>query len=140
MIYVTPDISIDESEIQENFIRASGPGGQNVNKVATAVQIRFHVGTSPSLPDDVRRRLIRLAGRRVTEDGLLIIHAHRFRTQKQNRKDAMDRLISLIRKASKKPRPRRKTKPTRASIRRRLDTKRRHSKTKSLRRPVLKEE
>jgi ribosome-associated protein len=140
MIYVTPDISIDEKEIQEDFIRASGPGGQNVNKVATAVQIRFHVGNSPSLPDDVRRRLMRLAGRRVTEDGLLIIHARRFRTQKQNRQDAVDRLVELIRKASIKPRPRRKTTPTHASRRRRLDTKRHRSKTKSLRRPVHKEE
>ena len=140
MIYVTPDISIDEREIQEDFIRASGPGGQNVNKVATAVQIRFHVGNSPSLPDDVRRRLLRLAGRRVTEDGLLIIHARRFRTQKQNRQDAIDRLVELIRKASKKPRPRRKTTPTHASRRRRLEAKRRHSRTKSLRRPVHKAE
>lgn len=140
MIYVTPDISIDEKEIQEEFIRASGPGGQNVNKVATAVQIRFHVGNSPCLPDDVRRRLIRLAGSRVTEDGLLIIHARRFRTQKQNRQDARDRLIELIRKASKKPRPRRKTAPTQASRRRRLETKCRHSRTKSLRRPVHKDE
>ena len=140
MIYVTHDISIDEKEIQEDFIRASGPGGQNVNKVATAVQIRFHVGNSPSLPDDVRRRLMRLAGRRVTEDGLLIIQARRFRTQKQNRQDAIDRLIELIRKASKKPRPRLKTTPTHASRRRRLDTKHYRSKTKSLRQPVHKDE
>lgn len=136
MIYITPAISIDEREIQEDFIRASGPGGQNVNKVATAVQIRFHVGNSPSLPDDVRRRLMRMAGRRITEDGLLIIHARRFRTQKQNRQDAIDRLVELIRKAAEKPRPRRKTTPTHASRIRRLEAKTHRSKTKHLRRSV----
>lgn len=136
MIYITPTISISEHEIQENFIRASGPGGQNVNKVATAVQIRFHVRNSPSLPDDVRRRLIRLAGKRITEDGLLIIHAHRFRTQKQNRQDAIGRLVDLIRKASERPRTRRKTIPTHASRKRRLNAKRLRGRTKHLRRPI----
>jgi ribosome-associated protein len=137
MIQVTPAISIDESEIQEHFIRASGPGGQNVNKVATAVQLRFNVAGSLSLPHDVRERLVRLAGRRVTEGGILIIEARRFRTQEQNRQDAVNRLIRLIQTAAEKPKPRRKTRPTVASKKRRLDTKHRRSETKSRRRPVL---
>ena len=136
MIYITPSISIDAREIHEDFIRASGPGGQNVNKVATAVQIRFDVAQSPSLPDDVRRRLMRLAGRRITEDGVLIIHARRCRTQKQNRQDAEARLVQLIRKAAHKPRPRRKTTPTHASKIRRLAAKQHRSRTKRLRRSV----
>ena len=136
MIQITPAISIDEGEIQEEFIRASGPGGQNVNKVATAVQIRFHVANSPSLPDDVRARLLRIAGRRITGDGLLIIDARRFRTQKRNREDGINRLVQLIRKASEKPKPRRKTAPTRASRARRLDSKHRRGETKRMRRPV----
>ena len=114
MIQVTPAIAIDEGEIQEEFIRASGPGGQNVNKVATAVQLRFDVAHSPSLPDDVRQRLVRLAGRRMTEEGVLIIEARRFRTQARNRQDAVDRLVALIRKAAEKPISRRKTSPTAA--------------------------
>ena len=133
MIYITPDISIDGSEIQEDFIRACGPGGQNVNKVATAVQIRFNVAQSPALPEDVRRRLMHLGGSRVTEEGILIIHARRFRTQKQNRQDAQERLVQLIRKAAKRPRPRRKTTPTHASKMRRLAAKQRRSRTKRLR-------
>ena len=136
MIIITPAISIDESEIQENFIRASGPGGQNVNKVATAVQLRFNVAGSPSLPHDVRERLVRLAGRRITEGGILIIEARRFRTQEQNRQDAVDRLIRLIRKATEKPKPRRKTRPSMASKKRRLDTKHRRGETKRMRRSV----
>ena len=136
MIYVTPAISIDAREIQEDFIRASGPGGQNVNKVATAVQIRFNVAQSPSLPDDVRRRLMHLAGRRITEDGILILHARRFRTQKQNRQDAKERLVQLIRQAAQRPRPRRKTTPTHASKIRRLAAKQHRSRTKHLRRSV----
>jgi ribosome-associated protein len=136
MIQVTPAISIDESEIQEHFIRASGPGGQNVNKVATAVQLRFNVAGSLSLPHDVRERLVRLAGRRVTEGGILIIEARRFRTQEQNRRDAVDRLIRLIQTAAEKPKPRRKTRPTVASKKRRLDTKRQRSEKKRLRRSV----
>ncbi|MBW2644722.1 MAG: aminoacyl-tRNA hydrolase [Deltaproteobacteria bacterium] len=136
MIHITPNIAIDESEIKEEFIRASGPGGQKVNKVATAVQLRFDVANSPSLPDDVRERLIRLAGRRITEDGVLIIEARRFRTQQRNRQDAIDRLVELIRKAAEKPRVRRRTKPTRASKRLRLEGKRRRGETKHMRRSV----
>jgi ribosome-associated protein len=137
MLRITSTITIDENEIHEEFIRSSGPGGQNVNKVATAVQLRFDVGKSRSLPDDVRKRLVRLAGRRINQDGILIIDAHRFRTQERNRQDAIDRLVELIRKAAEKPRIRRKTKPPIASKIRRLETKRRTGKTKRIRRPVL---
>ena len=136
MIHITPSIAIDESEIQLEFIRASKPGGQKVNKVAAAVQLRFDVTNSPSLPDDVRERLVRLAGRRMTQDGVLIIRAERFRTQDRNREDAIDRLIELIRKAAERPQPRRRTRPTRASKRRRLESKRRRGETKRTRRPV----
>ena len=136
MIRVTPTISIDEKEIQQEFVRASGPGGQNVNKVATAAQLRFDVRNSPSLPDDVRERLIRLAGRRVTEQGILIIDARRFRTQERNRQDSIDRLLVLIRKAARKPKPRHRTRPTLASKGRRLDEKRRRAGIKRTRRPV----
>jgi ribosome-associated protein len=137
VLRITSTITIDENEIHEEFIRSSGPGGQNVNKVATAVQLRFDVGKSRSLPDDVRKRLVRLAGRRINQDGILIIDAHRFRTQERNRQDAIDRLVELIRKAAEKPRIRRKTKPPIASKIRRLETKRRIGKTKRIRRPVL---
>jgi len=130
MIQITPAIEINEREIQLEFIRASGPGGQKVNKVATAVQLRFDAANSPSLPDEVRRRLIRLAGKRMTEDGVLVIHARRFRSQNRNRRDAIDRLIALIRKASIQPKSRLKTKPSKASKERRLEAKRRRSKTK----------
>ncbi|MBM2824841.1 MAG: Class peptide chain release factor [Dehalococcoidales bacterium] len=136
MIHVTPTITIDDGEIRQEFIRASGPGGQNVNKVATAVQLRFDVAKSPSLSDEVRARLISLARKRITEEGVLIINARRFRTQGANRQDAIDRLVELIRKAAQKPQIRRKTRPTLAAKTRRLETKRHRGETKRLRSPM----
>ncbi len=134
MIRVTPEIDIDEREIEENFVRASGPGGQNVNKLSTAVQLRFDVRHSPSLPGDVRARLERLAGSRLTRDGILVIIAQRHRTQARNRQDALDRLIDLIRSAAVRPIKRRPTKPTRASRERRIEGKKRRAGIKRLRR------
>jgi ribosome-associated protein len=122
-IPITASIAIDDSEIDESFVQASGPGGQNVNKVATAVQLRFDVAHSPSLRDDVRARLMTLAGRRLTKEGVLIIDARQFRTQERNRAAARERLIELIRRAAEPPVPRRPTRVPKASKRKRLETK-----------------
>jgi len=134
MIRITPSITIYEREIEEEFIRSSGPGGQNVNKVATAVKLRFDVVHSPSLPEDVRSRLIRLAGGRITEDGVMVLDARRFRSQDRNRKDARDRLAGLIRKAAERPQIRRKTHPSSASRVRLLEEKHRRAQIKRIRR------
>ena len=133
MIQITDAIAIAEREIEESFVRAAGPGGQNVNKLATAVQLRFDVRHSPSLPEDVRVRLERLAGRRLTQDGVLIITARRHRTQERNRQDALDRLVELVRRAARPPTPRRPTRPTAAARQRRLDVKQRRGAVKRLR-------
>jgi ribosome-associated protein len=134
MIHITDRISIDETELAESFIRASGPGGQNVNKLSSAVQLRFDVRQSPSLPHDVRARLERLAGKRLTREGVLVITAQRHRTQERNRADARERLIELIREAATPPVPRRPTRPTRASRERRIESKKRRATIKGLRR------
>jgi ribosome-associated protein len=134
MIRVTDSIALDESEIEESFVRSSGPGGQNVNKVSSAVQLRFDVRRSPSLPDDVRRRLERLAGKRLTKDGVLVLIAQTHRQQERNRAEALDRLVELVRAATVKPKLRTATRPTLASRKRRLDSKSRRSKIKSHRR------
>jgi len=134
MIRITDRISIEEGELEESFIRASGPGGQNVNKLSSAVQLRFDVRHSPSLADDVRTRLERLAGKRLTREGVLVITAQRHRTQERNRQDARDRLIELIRQAAMPPVPRRPTRPTKASRERRIQTKKRRAAIKGLRR------
>lgn len=133
MIRITRTISIDENEIQEQFIRASGPGGQNVNKVNTCVQLRFNAAHCPTLPEDVLLRLRKLAGRRMTDDGILIIEASRFRTQGRNREDALVRLIELIKSATEKPKPRVETRPTLASKKRRLEGKQQRGEVKRLR-------
>jgi ribosome-associated protein len=132
-IQVTPSLAIDDSEFEERFVRASGPGGQNVNKVATAVELRFDAGRSPSLSDAVRSRLTTLAGSRMTADGLLLIDAREHRTQAQNRVEARDRLVALLRQAATPPRRRRKTRPTAASKERRIEGKRRRAGTKQRR-------
>ena len=140
MIPITDDIAIDENEIQEKFIRSPGPGGQNVDKVSTAVQLRFDVRNSPSLPDDVRARLVHLAGKRITGDGILVIESGQFRSQGRNRQDARRRLVQLIRTAAATPKSRKKTKPTFASKQRRLASKRRRSDIKKKRRSIPNQE
>ena len=130
MLRVTPAIAIEERELDERFIRASGPGGQNVNKVATAVQLRFDPAQSPSLTEEVRVRLRALAGNRVTADGVLVIDARRHRTQAQNREDARERLAELLRQALVRPKRRRKTRPTKGSVEKRMQSKRIRSETK----------
>lgn len=129
----TPHIAIEDSELEESFVRASGPGGQNVNKVATAVQLRFDARRSPNLPDAVAVRLMRLAGHRLTADGVIVITAQRFRTQERNRADARERLAALVAEAAVPPTPRRATRPTLASKKRRLESKSRRGAVKRMR-------
>jgi len=136
MIYVTDSISLHENEIQLDFIRASGPGGQNINKVSSAVQLRFDAANSYALNEEIRDRLKQIAGHRMTADGILIIKAQRYRTQDRNREDAIERLVTLIRQAAEKPRQRRQTKPSRAAKQKRLTSKRHRGEIKRRRRSV----
>jgi ribosome-associated protein len=136
MIEITDQLKLDERELEERFVRASGPGGQNVNKVATAVQLRFDVGAS-ALPAEVKLRLLTLAGKRVTEDGVLVIDSREHRTQAQNREAARARLMALLRRAAKRPRARRATKPTRESREKRIQSKKKRADVKARRRALL---
>jgi ribosome-associated protein len=140
MIQVADGIAIDEGAIEERFVRSPGPGGQHVNKVSTAVELRFNLAASPALPDAVLARLVRLAGRRLNSDGILTIEAHRYRTQERNRRDALERLIALIQRATLAPKPRQPTRPTRASKERRLAGKAQRGQTKGLRRRAYPDE
>ena len=133
-IWVTGSLTIDPSEIEESFVRATGPGGQHVNKTSSAVQLRFDVRNSPSLPDDVRWRLEKLAGSRLTNDGVLVLIAQSQRSQKRNREEALERLVELVREAAHRPTPRVKTRVSKAAKRRRVDDKKRHGTIKALRR------
>jgi ribosome-associated protein len=140
MLRVTGSIAIDESELDVEFIRSSGPGGQHVNRTASAVKLRFDAKRSPSLPDEVKERLAREAGSRMTGEGVVIIHARRYRSQHRNRQDAMDRLVALVRKAAAKPATRRRTRPGAAAKRRRVEEKRRRGQVKKLRAKVKRPE
>jgi len=133
MIKITPSIKINDEEIELNFIRSPGPGGQNVNKVSSAVQLRFNVQGSPSIPQDVKQRLIKLAGKRLSSEGVLIIEARQYRSQDRNRQAALERLVRLVQQACVPPKPRHKTRPSHAAILRRLETKRKRSEIKRMR-------
>lgn len=135
-IPITEDLMLDEAELIWSFVHSSGPGGQNVNKVSSAVQLRFDIAHSRSIPQDIHQRLIALAGNRATQDGVLVLKGNRFRTQEKNKQDVLERLAQLIRQAAAKPKPRRRTRPPVSAKRRRLDSKRRQSKLKSLRRRI----
>lgn len=134
MLIINSRVGIPEAELIETFVRSSGPGGQNVNKVASAVQLRFDVNHSSALPEDVKQRLKRLAGRRMTSEREIIIEARRYRDQEKNRADARERLVALINRALEQPKPRKRTRPSRSSIQERLDQKRKHSERKKMRR------